>query len=330
MSHFRRCNECGAHFPRETESCPSCGRFSPSLRHLAFEHHLPAVGGLPLLTAIAVLLVPGDSAIEAGLFSASFGPLMVALAYLAWRWPKRDPACHALRARALEAELEEIEKDLADSNRRIADANREIEEERHPRVIATLERELDQDRRLREAQRRLVYQLARRLDQLEVDRFRDELRFFQACRDRRVEAPELAEELRARIDAIEARSEEGDAELWEPLIEEARFLRRQLVRGVQRLDAARRLDPLAHVETDTLRDETPDTEAGALEEQTDHQLERIDRGFDAVDELDAHLAMDADSSGVRLRVDDEVLAALDEAEVELELEREDRISVDRI
>ena len=67
-------------------------------------------------------------------------------------------------------------------------------------------------------------------------------------------------------------------------------------------------------------------EEGDLDERVDRQLERIERGFDAVDELAAELVGDADTSGMRLRVDDDVLAALDEVEVEAERER---ISVER-
>ena len=70
----------------------------------------------------------------------------------------------------------------------------------------------------------------------------------------------------------------------------------------------------------------PNSEEGEIDEQTDLQLERIERSFEALSELASELVGDPDGSGVRVRVNDEVMAALEEAEV---AERE-RISVERM
>lgn len=323
MLDFRRCGNCGIHFPRQDESCPSCGRYGPALTELLGGSRLPITGGLPALALLIAFFVPspwGSVIVWAG-----FTPLLAAVVWTLFRRRRREEECFALQIQDVEARLDELEADLADTERRLTGAKEDLGSEMRSRAAQMLERELAQDRRLQGSQRRLVLQLERRLERLEIERFRVELRYYEACRDARHDSQDLADELHARLHEIESQRLEGP---WEAVLEDARLLHRQLARGVRRLSAAQRLDPLAHVElAGDLVDALPPTEEGELDDQMDRQLERIERGFEAVDELTAELGGDPDASGVRLRVDDEVIAALDEVELEMEHER---VSVDSV
>lgn len=309
-------------FPREVESCPTCGRFGLTLQELFTLPRLPLTGGLPILAVILAVIAP--SPWEAILLGTGFAPLLVALAWLGWRRSRRDATCFVVRIREIETRLSELGADLSqtDARLRVAREERDVEERVH--AIAMLEREIAQDRRLRTAQRRMLAQLRARLERLEIDRFRAELSFHEACRDARLESTDLAEALGERIDAVEE-DHADDGEAWGQVVEEARLLQRQLARGVQRLHAARRLDPLTHAEAAGEVEELPALEESELEVETDLQLERIERSLAAVDELAAELTGDPDASGVRLRVDDEMLAALED-ELESEPERGERSS----
>jgi ribosomal protein L40E len=322
---FRRCQECGAHHPADADSCPACGRFVMRTRDLAQGRALVVHGGLPVLAALFAILAPspwGPVVVGAG-----FAPLLVALAWLAWRRQRRSPRSFKRRIEAIEVRLAQVQRDLRQTESRLVAAALDREAERRPRAAAMLDRELAQDRRLRGAQRRLVAQLERRLEHLEIERFRDALRYYEACRDARVESPLLAKELGRRIRAAEAQRPER-SEAWDRALEEARLLQRQISRGVQRLHAALRLDPLAHAELAALEDDDGMVEGdGELDEQVDQQLERIERGFAALEELTAELAGELEGSGVRVRVDDGVLAALDEASQSARGRRE-RVSVE--
>lgn len=319
---YRRCDECGARSPREIESCPSCGRFGGSLRQLATVTRLLAIGG-PALVALVVVMgmpdgffhEPGSSLVEAAAFGVGLAPLAGALLWLVRQGRRRDPRSYAARIEATEARLVELEHDLDQTERRIHAARRELDDEKRPRAASVLRRELEQDRRLRAAQRRLIEQLEDRRQRLSIERFKSELAYFEACRDAQVDAPQEARALAARIEALRCSLGEHHEEAWERVLEDARVLHRQLARGVARLDAARRLDPLAHADLHVDPIASHDERAGdELEDRMELHLERIERGFDALDELNADLD-DPDASGLRLRVDDEVLAAL-EAEVE--------------
>lgn len=307
--------ECGAHFVREAESCPSCGLFARNAREVVTGRRLPATGGIPTLAVVLAFFVP--SPFEGLVVSAGFTPLLALLAWLAWRKRQRDPGSFALRIRDVRRRLAEVERDLGHTDERVEAAREDLSTETRARATAMLERELAQDRRLRSAQRKLVGQLEQRLEQLEIERFRSELRYYESCRDARLDAPEIAEELAARIDAIEARLPEATSEGWANALEEAHLLERQISRGVQRLRAALNLDPLGYA--DLAVDETAESselDVGELDDQVEHHLERIERGFAALDELCSELARDADASGVRIRVDDEVMAALEEASLD--------------
>ncbi len=327
MIDFRRCDECGAHYARDLDSCFSCGRFGERPRELFGGRRLPATGGLPTLAVVLAFFVP--SPWEPVVVGAGFAPLLVALAWTAWRRGQRDPASFRARIAELQRRLEEVERDLAHTDQRVIAATEDLDVETRPRAAATLTRELDQDRRLRRAQRRLVRQLERRLEQLEIERFRAELRFFERCRDARLDDPALADELARTIDELEAHLGDTMTDAWAIALEEAWLLQRQMSRGVQRLRAAVRLDPLAHADLAGEVANDVSSDEGELDDQVDQHLERIARGFAAVEELASELVGDPDASGPRVRVDDEVLAALDEAEIELEVEP-DRVSVDRV
>lgn len=319
---YRRCDECGGRVPREIESCPSCGRFDGSLRQLATFGRLLAIGGPALLAWIVVIGMPdgvlgepGASIVEAGAIGVGLAPLACALLWLVGQRRRRDPRSFAARIEATEARLEELERDLEHTERRILAARRDLDDEKSPRASAVLRRELEHDRRLRAAQRRLIEQLEDRRERLAIERFKAELVYFEACRDAPVDAPAEARALAARIEALRCSLGEHREEAWERVLEDARVLHRQLARGVARLEAARRLDPLAHADLH-VDPHAPSDERAAdeLEDRMELHLERIERGFDAIDELNADLD-DPDASGMRLRVDDEVLAAL-EAELE--------------
>ena len=341
MLEFQRCGECGTSFPRERPSCPSCGVVALGLSDVLLGKALltrTVPGLVAVLTALALpggsFREPWQSLVEASLLSAGLGPLIFALGWLAWQRRQRDEGCFIARTEAVLGEMEGLEDDLEATDRRIGETREEMEVERSGEALAALSRELEQDRRLRRAQRRLVRSLDEQRERLEVERFRTELEFYVACRDRREADRALVAELQARIRGVEAYAGAHPSERWTRALEDARLLCRQLSRGVERWRAASRLDPLAHVELPI--DEAPGLEAlsaleglegAAIEDQTELQLERIDRGFDALDELARDLVGDADASGVRMRVDDEVMAALDEVEVEAALEAEERTSV---
>ncbi|MEZ4335632.1 MAG: hypothetical protein R3B82_03305 [Sandaracinaceae bacterium] len=322
MLDFRHCGGCGTWFPQASDSCPSCGMHGVSFAELFRGHRLAATGGIPLLAMVIAFFAPspwGTAVMGAGL-----SPLLAAAAWLLYRRSRRDPTSFAERIGDVQRRLEQLDRDLEDTDRRLGAARADLEAETRERAADMLEREVRQDRRLQAAQRRLVLQLERRLEQLEVERFRMRLRYFEACRDARVDSASLALELEGLIRAVPA---DRVAPAWETVLEDARLLQRQLARGVRRLDAARRLDPLAYADVHgaELDAEAAPAEEGALDEQTDVHLERIERSFEALEEIAAELVGDPDASGIRLRVDDEVMAALDEVEAEL-AERAERIS----
>ncbi len=325
MLEFRHCGGCGTWFPQRSDSCPGCGTFGASFAELFVGNRLAATGGIPLLAVVLAIFAPspwGTAVMGAGL-----SPLLAAAAWLLYRRSRKDPTSYAERIADAQRRLEELDRALDDTDARLAAARADLESEARPRAASMLEREVVQDRRLQAAQRRLVVQLERRLEQLEIDRFRMRLRYFEACRDARVDSSALVAELDAVIRAVPA---ERVAPAWELVLEDARLLHRQLSRGVRRLEAARRLDPLAFADlagTEVASVPSP-TEEGALDEQTDVHLERIERSFEALEEIASELVGDPDASGIRLRVDDEVMAALDEVEAELE-ERAERISGER-
>jgi len=322
MLDFRRCGACGTWFPDQADSCPSCGRFGLALHELFTGPRLAATGGLPLIAFALAFFTPG--AWSAAMVSAGLSSFVGAFAWLLWRRRRRDPSAYGERIEDVQHRLEALDLDLEETDRRLDAARNDLERERSPRSIDRIEHELGQDRRLQSAQRRLVLQLERRLEQLRIERFRAQLRYFEACRDARIDSQAIAHELAARIREVPA---DRDPILWDPVLEDALLLQRQLARGVQRLHAARRLDPLAYADvTGELADAAPPAEDGELDEQTDQHLERIERSFEALEEIASELVGDPDASGVRLRVDDDLMAALDEA-VEVEAASEDRVSV---
>lgn len=322
MLDFRRCGACGTWFPDKAESCPSCGRFGLALHELFTGSRLAATGGLPLLAIVLAFFTPG--AWSGAMVGAGIIPVVGAFAWLLWRRQRRDPGSFIERIEDVQRRLEALDTDLEETDRRLDAARHDLDREPRPRTVDLLERELGQDRRLQSAQRRLVLQLERRLEQLRIERFRAQLRYFEACRDARIDSLAIAHELSARIRELPA---DRDPVMWEPVLEDALLLQRQLARGVQRLLAARRLDPLAYTDvTGEIADAAPASEEGELDAQTEQHLERIERSFEALEEIASELVGDPDASGVRLRVDDDLIAALDDA-VELEAEREDRISV---
>jgi len=322
MLDFRRCGACGTWFPHDTDSCPSCGRFGLALHELFTGPRLAATGGLPLIAFALAFFSPG--AWSTAMVGAGLTSFAGAFAWLLWRRLNRDPSSYTERIEDVQHRLEALDHDLEETDRRLDAARADFERELRPRTSDLLERELGQDRRLQSAQRRLVLQLERRLEQLRIERFRAQLRYFEACRDARIDSQAVAQELAARIREVPA---DRDPAMWETVLEDAMLLQRQLERGVQRLHAARRLDPLAYTDvTGEIADAAPPAEDGELDEQTEQHLERIERSFEALEEIASELVGDPDASGVRLRVDDDLIAALDEA-VELEAEAQDRISV---
>ncbi|MFK7992090.1 MAG: hypothetical protein AB8I08_39090 [Sandaracinaceae bacterium] len=270
----------------------------------------------------------GEAMLEGSLLGVGLAPLLIALAWLTARKHRRDPSSFAARAEEAELRRDEIESDLARTEARIRTAKYEMEQEQSARLLTSLRAELQQDRRLRKAQRRLVRQLDQRLQQLGVERFRGELLYFEAHREDAEANPEIAMELARKIeDTRDQHGEGGPA--WEQALEDARALHHQLSRGIERLAAARRLDPLRYADLTPFEPEdalSVDSE-GDLGGQIEHHLERIDRGFEALDELRRELSGDADASGLRMRVDDDVLAALDAEEEELLIDEGARISV---
>lgn len=270
----------------------------------------------------------GEAMLEGGLLGVGLAPLLIAMAWWIQRKRQRDAGSFAARAEEAELRRDEIESDLARTEARIRSAKNDIERETSPRLLAGLRAELQQDRRLRKAQRRLVRQLDQRLQQLGVERFRGELLYFEAHREDVEANPEVAMQLARKIEDARDRDSDGGA-AWEHALEDARALYHQLSRGIERLAAARRLDPLRYADLTSF--ETED-EVFAVDEadvggQIEHHLERIDRGFEALDELRRELSADADASGLRMRVDDDVLAALDAEGEELLIDEGARISV---
>ncbi len=342
-SGYRQCDGCGEHIPRDRDACPMCGRLSVTLGHLLRRWRLLATLG-PALVALFVvgaipsdlLVAPADVLFEAGTIGVGFAPLLLALARLMRTRGRRDPSSYAARIEATEARLAALERDLADTAARIAAARQELTHETSDRIAENLRRELGQDRRLRVAQRRLASQLEARAQALEIERFRAELAYYEACRDECLDAPHEAQALTDKISALRTDLGAHPDPAWLQVIDDARALQVQLARGIQRLQAARRLDPLAYADLSIdLSAPEPDTSSADLDAQTELHLERIDRGFEALDELNDELEAranhggDPDASGLRLRVDDEVLAALDaEEEVVAPRELGKRTSVD--
>ncbi len=336
MPHFKRCDGCGGHSPHSHESCLSCGRSLESLRQLATPGRIAGTTGPGALALLIWLALPsgtlppaGEAMLEGSLLGVGLAPLLIALAWLTMRKRRRDPGSFSARAEEAEIRRDEIEADLARTEARIRSAKNEMERERSPRLLASLRAELHQDRRLRKSQRRLVRQLEQRLQQLGIEQFRGELLYFEAHREDTEANPLVAAELAAKIE--QARDELSDGgPAWEQALEDARALHHQLARGIERLAAARRLDPLRYADLTALEPEgesftVPDE--SDLGGQIDHHLERIDSGFEALDELRRELSADADASGLRMRVDDDVLAALDAEEEELAFDEGARISV---
>jgi len=286
------------------------------------------LAGPALLATLLTLVLPSDllagqeGAVDGTLLSLGFSPLLSAVAWLLWRSGQRDEKSFAKRIEALEAKLSDVQRDLDQTEERMAAARRDAKRFVGTRSEAAIDRELAQDERLRTAQRRLVVELTARVEQLRIARWRAELAYAEACRDARLPIPEVAAELETRIECLRQTLDgsEIEAEAWIDTLEEAYALHRDLTRGIPRLHAAARLDPLSHagmgaeslLEDDDEREEL----GGALDEDTELQLERIDRSFDALEELADEMAGDADSSGVRVRVDDEVMATLDGKELD--------------
>ena len=280
---------------------------------------LAAVGPtvMTLLFALTVpkelLVSPARGLIEAGLMLGMVAPLLFVVGWLLARRHRRDPQSFASRIARVQDRLELVLRDLGQTERRIVDGRADLDMESSPRAARLLRRELAQDLRLRAAQRRLADKLRASLEQLEIERFRDELGYYEAQRDGRREVSDEAGELRMRLASLRAQLGEGPSASWERALEDARILHRELSRGVQRLHAARRLDPLAHADlTEMPREPEPEAvESGDIEDQTELHLERIDRGFEALEEIDEDL-LGEDSGVHRLRIEEDMLATLDE------------------
>lgn len=334
MPHFKRCDGCGGHSPHSHESCLGCGRSLETLRQLATPARLMRVGCPATVAALLWMVLPegalspaGQAVLDGGLLGASLAPLLIALVWLTQRRRRRDPESFAARAEEAESRRDAIQSDLRRTEARIRTAKRELDEERSPRLLAGLQAEIEQDRRLRKAQRRLVRQLDQRLQQLGVERFRTELAYFEAHRETNEEDSSLGFELASKIEHAQSELSDGSPP-WERALEDARALQHQLSRGVERLAAARRLDPLCYADLTASHEEVRlEADDEDLADRIERQLERIDRGFEALDELRRELSPDADESGMRMRVDDDVIAALDAEQEERLAEDGGRISV---
>lgn len=316
---FRRCSDCSARYARTLTSCPTCGRYGVSLNEVLEGPQLLVVGSPFLIATLLAFVLPVGRYAESGLIAAGLTPLLFVISRYLWHRRQRSSDSYYARIERLEHRLEELEHDLAATERRLMAAQDELGEADSDRAARAIRRELDQDERLRRAQRRLTLEIEDRLERLQIEQLKNELLYYEACRDARVEETAAAEELERRIERLEDGLEDNPGLRWEQAIEDVRSLHRQLSRGVERFHAAARLDPLAHADLGADdEDLEPAFDIGGLEDQTDLHLERIDRGFDALDELTADLAVDPDASGVRLRVDDDVIAQLEAEEAAVE------------
>ena len=334
---FKRCDGCGSHIPATSGSCPSCGQRIDGIARLISPGRALSVGAPPLLALLVLFVLPdgaiaepAGSLVEAGVLGAGFAPLVVALAWFFGVRRRREPSSYAARMDEAEARLEELEQDLRSTESRIRAARRDLREETRPRLVSSLRAEIAQDRRLQDAQARLTAQLEHRLQQLAVERFRGELVYFEACRDALDSDAEAAPILGTKIRELERQLGDDVDETWSRALEDAHALHHQLARGVERLRAARRLDPLLYADlTETDETEEPASE-GDLSERIEHHLERIALRFDALDELGQAMRSsvpDAEGSGMRVRVDEELFASLEDEEEELPFDPEARISV---
>lgn len=248
----------------------------------------------PMLVAmVGLLLLPASALVEAAFLGAGLAPLASVVAWLSLRRRRRDANALGPQIDRLETRLMALRADLAATERRIAGASHDLLVAWSPRSVRAAQRELVQDRRLAAAQRRMYLELKAKIERLRIARIRAEMAYAEACRDARLEMPELSADLAARIVSLD-RSLDGseqESEAWSALLEDLRLLHRDLTRGVPRLLAASRLDPLSHA---GLADEPHEDDLegsvvasdGSLDGETDHQLERISRGLEAIDELE--------------------------------------------
>jgi hypothetical protein len=239
-------------------------------------------------------------------------PLLSYLGWLGWKHRRRDEHAYGPRIAILDARLEALEEDLASTDSRLHHARRELDRAKTTAAVRELAEEVRQDERLRDAQRHLVAELRRRVETLRIERWLLDLAYFEAARDARRVEPVLVLQLEERIvqQQRDVHLRNAPRELWEPALEEARALCRSLSRGVPRLIAAARLEPLDHSD---LAGRAPRIQRRVLGydanlvRATEAELERIDTSFEALSEvegaLDEALAQD-DDSGVRYRVED--------------------------
>ena len=330
---FRRC-ECGVRYARDHASCPTCGRDGFELPDLFVDRRFYAVAA-PAVTTLVVLFGLSPNALEPWLtvgqqalleeVALALGvlPALVFFGWLGWRARRRDPVAVRLRLAELDQRVGRLRDDLRATQRRLGAARRDLERAPEGVMSQALAEEVEQDRRLREAQRALLAELTKRAEQLRVVEWREELAFFEACRDARRDAPELAAELATRIEDLEADLDARDApdDLWLPVLEEAWATQRALSRGIPRLLAAARLDPLARVDL-VAQSELPQPRLdGSLADETEDQLDRIERAFEVLEELELEIA-ESDASGVHVRVDDDLIETFEEALAERRRQRE--------
>lgn len=312
---FQRCAYCGTHVPREADTCPYCGRHTRSVIDLFRGWRAMYTAAPALFVSLFVFALPDhafspsltsgeQSALEAGVFGVGLLPLLSAMVRMWWRRRRSEPGALTSRIEKLRGEHNILRRDLRATQTRIASAERE-RAAAQGRASTALLRELEQDRRLRTAQRRMIGDLSERMEQLEIEGWRLDLQYFEACRDARLDAPEVVAELAAKIDALEkSQARETRSIAWQRAIEDATVLHRELARGVPRWLAATRLDPLTHAQL-VAPDAQEDThEAVALKDDTESQLERIDRGFSALEELSSEIRDLSSSAQVRVSVDE--------------------------
>lgn len=269
----------------------------------------------PLLTAmVGLLMLPGGALVEAAVLGVGLAPLASVMAWLTLRRRRRDDSALGPQIDRLETRLAALRLDLAATERRIAGASHDLLVAWSDRGVRAAQQELTQDRRLAAAQRRMYLELKAKLERLRIARIRAEMAYAEACRDARIETPELAADLAARIVSLE-RSLDGseqEPEAWALLLEDLRLLHRELTRGVPRLLAAARLDPLSHAgladephEVDW-RDRDVNATDGSLVGETELQLDRIARGLDAIDEVERGETAPPPESRVRVRLEEDL------------------------
>lgn len=325
LKDYRTCAECGAHVSQEDEHCSSCGAYVLGLgdylrRRGSLLTFSPAI--IAVFTVFALpdygsrYLTSGEHALlEMGLLGVGLLPFLTVLATFMWRRGQRSHDAYGPRAEALQDRLDAVEEDVTATEVRIRSARVELERARGSVAAADLRRELAQDERLLAAQERMADEVRARLESIHIQQWREELGYYEACRDARISAPDVAAELADRIHhRRNSLAQQSDS--WDQVLEEAASLHRQLARGIPRLLAAAKLEPLHFAgEVDDTANPAPPGSAG-LDDDTHEQLERIERSFDALDDLAAELSDPAqkDESGIRMRVDEEVGAGGAEAE----------------